>query len=233
MKYLGGKFRTQKPISSVLNAYITENHIETYYEPFCGSCWITKNIQCRNRYASDIHPDLILMWKALQEGWMPPAQVSEEEYAELKHAPSSALRGFVGFACSFGGKWFGGYARNNRGNKNTREYCQEGRNSLFRRLPDLTDVQFQCISYNYLNPVNSVVYCDPPYEGTTKYSMMFDHTMFWNVMRKWSLHNKVFISEYKAPDDFECVLEVQTKTDLKDKNNQLIPRTERLFTYKG
>lgn len=227
--YLGGKFRTQKPISLFLNTKIKEYDIEDYYEPFCGSCWIAHNIECKNRYASDIHPDLIALWKALQGGWEPPTKVSEQEYQDIRYQPASALRGFVGFACSFGGKWFGGYARSKR----ARNYTLDGRNSILRRLPKLMDVQFQCTSYTYLKPENAVIYCDPPYENTTKYSMIFDHVQFWNVMRQWSQNNKVYISEYKAPADFECILEIQTKTDLKDKNNRLIPRVERLFTYKG
>lgn len=227
--YLGGKFRTQKPISTFLNTVIKENNIENYYEPFCGSCWITHNIECRDRHASDIHPDLIALWKALQGGWEPPTAISEQEYQDIRYQPSSALRGFVGFACSFGGKWFGGYARSRR----ERNYCLDGKNSIMRRVPKLKDVEFQCISYNQLNPTGALIYCDPPYADTTSYSMKFDSEQFWHKVRQWSQTNKVYVSEYIAPDDFECVLEMQTKTDLKDKNNQLIPRVERLFTYKG
>jgi DNA adenine methylase len=229
MHYLGGKFRTQKQISAFLNQKIQEHSITEYYEPFCGSCWITHNIICEYRYASDIHPDLIFMWKALQGGWEPPGSITEEEYRYLRQQHISALRGFVGFACSFGGKWFGGYARCNR----ERNYCRDGKNSILRRLPKLMDVKFRHISYDQLHPRNALVYCGPPYANTTKYTMKFDSTKFWEVMREYSLYNKVYISEYTAPNDFECVLEIQTKTDLKDKNNQMIPRTERLFTYKG
>lgn len=102
-----------------------------------------------------------------------------------------------------------------------------------RKIKKLEDVEFQCVPYHQLNPTDALVYCDPPYNGTTKYSMEFDSSTFWAVMRKWSQTNKVYVSEYIAPDDFECVLEMQTKTDLRDKDSQLIPRVERLFTYKG
>ena len=51
-------------------------------------------------------------------------------------------------------------------------------------------------------------------------------------MRNWSKNNDVYISEYVAPDDFECVLEIQTKTDIRNGKNQLDKRVEKLFKYK-
>jgi hypothetical protein len=38
-----------------------------------------------------------MMFQALQQDWLPPEYVSEE----LKTAQPSALRGYVGFACSY------------------------------------------------------------------------------------------------------------------------------------
>ena len=34
--------------------------------------------------ASDVHKDLIYMWRSLQEGWTPPTEVSEELYQQTK-----------------------------------------------------------------------------------------------------------------------------------------------------
>jgi hypothetical protein len=41
----------------------------------------------------------------------------------------------------------------------------------------------------------------------------------------------IFISEYNAPSDFECVKTIEHKTIL-DKNSQY-PRVEKLFRYIG
>ena len=60
----------------------------------------------------------------------------------------------------------------------------------------------------------------------------FNTEEFWDVMRNWSKNNDVYISEYVAPDDFECVLEIQTKTDIRNGKNQLDKRVEKLFKYK-
>lgn len=54
-------------------------------------------------------------------------------------------------------------------------------------------------------PENSVVYCDPPYEGTTGYGNKFDHAAFWEWAR--SREFPVFVSERSAPEDFAAVLE--------------------------
>ena len=115
MRYLGGKSRIAKPILEVILANATER-TGVYWEPFIGGGGMaSKAAKHFNRCIySDQDEDLMLMWEALATGWEPPEQVSEEEYKALRHAEPSALRGFVGYGCSFGGKWFGGYARSKK-----------------------------------------------------------------------------------------------------------------------
>lgn len=50
-------------------------------------------------------------------------------------------------------------------------------------------------------------------------------------MRKWSKTNIVYISEFRAPDDFECVWEKEVSRSIKatDKSRAV----ERLFKWKG
>src|SRR5436190_1603318 len=70
VKYLGGKCRIAKHIGTFLNQQIRENKPTAFIEPFCGSCWITKEISpAIPRHCSDAHEDLVLMWKSLQNGW--------------------------------------------------------------------------------------------------------------------------------------------------------------------
>jgi DNA adenine methylase len=70
-------------------------------------------------------------------------------------------------------------------------------------MKNLGNTYFDCKDYRELNPEGYIIYCDPPYEGTTQYSKKlvgdFDTNEFWSIMRKWSNNNKVFISEYNAP----------------------------------
>lgn len=187
--------------------------------------------------AFDINPYLISMYQALQAGWIPPDYVSEEEYAEAKKGNCpDYLRGFIGFGCSFGGKWFGGYARSKSGadKRTVQGYALHTKNGLLKMLPKIKDVSFVSHSYTSLLPLNyDIIYCDPPYEGTTPYDFTpkFDHVQFWKIMREWSKTNTVLISSYSAPEDFTVVWEKQTRTDLRNKDGQHIPRVEKLFKF--
>jgi DNA adenine methylase len=181
------------------------------------------------RIASDLHPELIAMWRALQTGWEPPAVVTESEYQLIRAGTDMALRGFVGFGCSNSGKWFGGYARNKTG----RNYASNARNSLKKKMMGLGDVRFECGGYNEVEvPSGSLIYCDPPYRGTVGYSVgRFDHDRFWEWVRKRSVENTVLVSEYSAPEDFTCVWEIETKTDIKDRTGEKSRRVEQLFEH--
>ena len=67
-------------------------------------------------------------------------------------------------------------------------------------------------------PDNAVVYCDVPYTGTGKYGKQsFNHDDFWKWVREQTV--PVFVSEYTAPDDFECILEVEHISTLSSTNN--------------
>ena len=108
-------------------------------------------------------------------------------------------------------------------------------NSLMKQLPLIKDAQFIQGLFHEHKPENMLVYCDPPYEGTTRYGAFsgFDHALFWETMRKWSKNNTVVISEYKAPDDFKCVGGHKTKMRMYDKDGKQQERIERLFMYDG
>ena len=59
-----------------------------------------------------------------------------------------------------------------------------------------------------------VIYCDPPYRGTTKYATKeFPYDEFYDWCREMSKDNIVLISEYNMPDDFECVWQKETKVN--------------------
>jgi DNA adenine methylase len=175
------------------------------------------------------------MFNALQQEFELPYSVSKEEYEYIKNHKDEnpALTGFVGFACSFGGKWFGGYAHLK--NYKEKNYASYSRNSLIRKMQGLEKSVFLCKDYrNVLVYPNSVVYCDPPYEGTTKYSNSgnFNHEEFWNYCRELSNDNFVFISEYSAPQDFvEIWKKNQTvKLDARKKENVFV-NVDRLFVH--
>ena len=227
MQYLGGKSKTRKQISAFLESV---RKGRDYFEPFVGGAWVLQEMSGK-RIASDGCYPLIAMYKDLQSGWIPPESLSEEEYQALKNDayPYNGMRAFAGFGCSYSGKWFSGYARSV-----ARNYCANAKNSLLKQVPAIKDVLFLYGEYQVHSPCEQLVYCDPPYRGTTQYGAFsgFDHELFWETMREWSKNNTVIISEYNAPSDFKCVLEIQTKTDMRVAGSKE-KRTERLFMYNG
>ena len=80
-------------------------------------------------------------------------------------------------------------------------------NKLQKQSPNLQGVELIWGSYDdYSDFENCLLFLDPPYFQTTSYKTgAFDHPKFWDWCRKMSEKNSVFISEYQAPDDFECV----------------------------
>jgi DNA adenine methylase len=177
------------------------------------------------------------MFKALQEGWIPPKELTKEEYDYIKNNPDEKpyLTGFVGFGCSFAGKWFGGYAKDNT----NRNYCLNAHNSILEKMKNLMNTTFECKDYKELNPENCLIYCDPPYKGTTPYYKKilgeFPYDIFLDWIHKQSKNNLVLVSEYKhnVPDDAIIVLEIPSKTSIRDKSGQVIETVEVLYTLKS
>lgn len=226
MKYLGGKFNIRKQVAQFLEQVRPEG--APYIVPFVGGGWVLQEMS-GSRFASDACKPLITMYKALQDGWIPPDSLSREEYSIIKDRMDleDPVTAFAGFGCSFGGKWFWGYARNNAASN----YCRFAKNSLMKQLPKLEGVVFSDCDYRSFNPKASLIYCDPPYYGTTGYAAVgrFDHELFWETMREWSKDNVVVVSEYSAPEDFKCVLEIATRIGMHTKEKSSSMRVEKLF----
>ena len=237
MQYFGGKQRISKPLSKFLNEQLKEN--QPFVDLFCGSCNVMINIEGdRLKIANDKHKYLIAMWNELQNGWLPPKNLSQEEYQYIKENKDEKpyLAGFVGFGCSFAGKWFGGYARNNRGDN----YCLNVHNSTLKKLEQLNGVIFYNEDYSQVNiPKGSLVYCDIPYKNTTPYCKnevgIFNHEEFYQWVRENSPHYEIYISEYKqnVPKDFEVVWEYKSKKEIRNKDNKREVTIEVLMKYKG
>ena len=231
MQYMGGKSRISKQIAEILNSDIDKD--TPFVSLFCGSCAIESKVQADVKILNDKHQYLIAMWQALQNGWMPPDVVTKEEYYRVKANmdENPALTGFVGFGCSFGGKWWGGYAKDKRGD----DYCGQAKRGLLKDFPGVRSATFTCLDYHDVEiPDGAVVYCDPPYVNTTGYTVgQFDTNEFWNYMRQLSKRCDVYISEESAPDDFECIWSKEKVRTLEKNDNVGRVKVEKLFKYKG
>lgn len=251
MQYLGGKSRISRRISEVIQYEISRREItnceinrgednrtcvrggQCLVSLFCGTCSVESKLASYfdKLILNDKHEYLIAMLKAAQNGYEFPDAISWEEYQYIKDhkAENPALTGFVGFGCSFGGKFFGGYARNKTGTN----YAAQSKRSLLKYMENLMRAEFTCLDYRAVElPHGCVVYCDPPYDGTTGYSVgKFNSAEFWEYMREISKDHLVFISEQTAPSDFVKIWSKPfTRTIDVNKNNQ-IKATEKLFIH--
>lgn len=126
---------------------------------------------------------------------------------------------------------FCSYVRNDVLKKSGRveHYQKEQINNVLKQSTKISDVIFKCSSYDALDiPANSIIYCDPPYNGTTKYKDNFDSDAFWQWCRdKAKEGHTVYVSEYNAPEDFKCIWEKQINSNLGGTSKTA---TEKLFT---
>lgn len=195
-------------------------------------------MRAKVRHFSDMNENMILLWQALQSGWKPPTNISEEEYEKLKRLTKpSALRGFAGTACAFGGLWFTTYARDPK--DKTKNFAASGSRQFQRRIHALRGAVFTHRDYRAaMDAVNAdVIYLDPPYAGTSEYEGVdpFDSDLFWDEVRRRSDGTRrIIVSEYKAPSDFTTVLTTYSRMGLRTKSAEgltLALREENLYEY--
>lgn len=212
MKYMGSKNRIAKHLLPIMLAECEKHSITKWVEPFVGGAnMIDKVPDNLERVGYDLNNHAIHALIDIRDNADKlPDAVSEEDYRSYKGLPPQSITSWVRFECSFGGKFENGYARNKRGHN----YTGIGFRSALRQSPKIQNVQFICDSYENLDFTNALIYCDPPYQGTSGYKTgAFDHKKFFEWCREQAKKNIVFVSEYNAPDDFECVWQGEVKTN--------------------
>tara|TARA_R110000796_G_C14413456_1_gene419026 strand:- start:43 stop:783 length:741 start_codon:yes stop_codon:yes gene_type:complete len=246
MKYMGSKNRIAKHLLPIM---LENRNDRTWVEPFVGGANMIDKVDGK-RIGADFNEYLICMWKELQNGWTPPDYVDEETFKSVRkfmdEKHTKHFISFVRFGCSFGAEWSrGGFARNVAKdkpnadilNRTTKSYCGQSKRNILKQLPKVQDVDFVHSSYQDLEiPPNSLIYCDPPYEGTTKYNNDFNHVDFWEWCRtKAKEGHLIYVSEYNAPSDFKCVWEGEIRNGLNVANSKQVKKvnTEKLFVYCG
>ena len=236
MRYQGGKSRIANQISEIIMLIVLAEReresSDVFVSLFCGSCSVESKIKGFDKMIlNDKHKYLIDMFKGVQNGYELPEYISEEQYKYIREYKDEdkVLTGFVGFGCSFGGKWFGGYARNKGGTN----YALQSKKSLLKDMKTLMQAKFICKDYRDVDlPENCIIYADPPYNNTTGYgNKKFDSNVFWEYAREVSKNHLMFISEQTAPDNFISIWEKPfTRTLDVNKNNQF-KVTEKLFIH--
>lgn len=244
MRYVGSKNRISKYLVPIIQSYIDKG-CNGYIEPFVGGANIIDKINCNKKYGFDTHKYLIsLLKQARDDSTVFPDTISEDIYKDVKNNKDKYedwFVGLVGFCATFGSKYFGGYARGFKEDKITlRDMPNEGIRNLTKQSPNFKYIYFDCRDFRTISSdkvKDYVIYCDPPYRNTTKYSTSdFPYDEFYQWCRDLSKNNIVLISEYSMPNDFECIWEKETTTQLNSKrnaNDKANNRVEKLFIYKG
>lgn len=231
MKYMGSKARFTKEILPII---LKDRKPEQWYvEPFAGGM----NMICEvdgNRIASDNNKYLISMWDGLINRKIDyPKEIEKSLYnlardvfngkeARFEHTMNMTddLVGWIGFMASANGRFFeGGYSgKSNTKLGTVRDYVAESIRNIEKQIPKMEGVIFRNDGFLELGiPPNSIVYCDIPYFGTKQYatSKGFDYEDFWSWARSVGEQgHTVFVSEYNAPADFECVWQKEAKSSL-------------------
>lgn len=232
MKYMGSKNRIAKELLPIILKDRKDG--QWYVEPFVGGGNMIDKVDGdrigadSNRYAIEA---LIAIRDNANNLPKDNETFTEEMYKTLRSSDDYPFKGYAGFAFSYSGKWLGGWCRDG---DNKRDYVNESYKNAVKQSPKLQGVHLIHCSYDELNvPDNSIIYCDPPYSNTTKYKDSFDHNQFWQWCRdKVKEGHSVFVSEYNAPDDFECVWSKEIVSSL-TKNTGSKKGVEKLFVYRG
>ena len=242
MKYVGSKNRLAKELTPIIQSYITDD-TKGYLEPFVGGANMIDKISCNNKFGCDIHEELIELLKYIQNtNNVLPITITEEEYNKVRLNKDKYEKwyiGFIGFCATFGAKYFGGYARGFKEDKITpRDIPAESIKNIEKQRKNLQNIKFKCCSYDEINKniKDFVIYCDPPYKGTLKYTTDFDYDKFYKWCKEMSKTNIVLISEYWMPEEFECIWEKKTTVRIdsnKKSKDKKMERTEKLFIYRG
>lgn len=231
MKYMGSKNRIAKELIEIMTSDRTSG--QCWVEPFVGGGNMIDKIE-GYRIGSDTNRYAIEALVSIRDsiGNLPRTnqEFTEADYKRLRASDDYEHKGYAAFAFSYSGKFMGGWARDSKGE---RDYVAEAYRNAVKQSKLLQGVELYNLDYDVLViPPNSIIYCDPPYIGTTGYKVKFDHTKFWRWAIERALQgHKVYVSEYEAPSAFKCIWE-KSQTSSLTQNTGSKRATEKLFTLK-
>lgn len=244
MVYPGSKRQLAKIFIPLFQKIIKNYNIKIYIEPFVGGANIFDKIKCEEKYGYDKSETLIALFNqgiddisiipehGSREWW----DIAKAQYkGEIPRTMEDWKIGAIQFFGSFGTRGFpGGFANN----KKDRDYYSERYKNFKEQIETIKSNGGQFLVSNYKDiqiPDRSLVYCDPPYEGTMSYDYSFKcdfkHEEYWDWVRQISMDNYVICSEQQCPQDFEIVWSKELTRTLSLKND--CKNTEILCIYKN
>ena len=243
MKYIGSKSKLAKYIVPILQNILDKNpNIQYYVEPFVGGANVIDKIKFPHKYGFDIDeiPISVLHNFSKDETLfdkLPVEIVTREEYFHIRDNKEqykdwyrSAVLLFASYNARVYGGCYGAVTETKDGK--IRNYYKEAMNNLKKQIPNLKDIIFRQRDYRSIREIkDALIYCDPPYKNSIKYSTDFDHDEFWAWVREKSENNIVIVSEYEAPNDFKCIWQQDVITHLNNRNK--LQKVEKLFVFEN
>jgi DNA adenine methylase len=212
--YYGGKEKLGAEIAEIVasHADVIKGGPVGYLEPFVGIAGVYRHMpgllgdynewnEPIDYLAGDVNQAVITMWRAVQEGWVPPTHITEKKYNALRNSRDiTPEHGFYGHACSFMTRYLGTFY-----------------DKSLKRLPlyssrvadagkKMRNVRFYAADYRAFSNVRDyIIYCDPPYQKTQNHysdgynHVKFDHDRFWKWCDDMARYNVVIVSERSSP----------------------------------
>ena len=229
---MGSKNRIAKHILPIMLKEMQDKGYTTWVEPFVGGGNMIDKVPSEyRRIGSDLNGHVIQALTDIRDKpqQLPERFTSEERKFWREQSPTE----FMSWACivtSFGADLLGGYARESGSDETT--FCGYGKRNALKQSQKLQGTILFDSQYDYFDFENSLIYCDPPYQGTTGYKTgAFNHEEFFDWCRKMKARgNSVFVSEYNAPEDFELVWQGEIKTNFSSQRKEATHKAvEKLF----
>lgn len=142
-----------------------------WIEPFVGGANLIDKVPLRfERVGYDLNEHVIYALRDIRDKVDHiPDNIDETYYKSVMGCAPSELSSLVRFGASFGGKFDGGYARGLASNGEPRNYWAETKRNAQKQSPLIQGVEFIHADYLDLSFDDSLIYCDPPYKGTSGY----------------------------------------------------------------
>lgn len=227
--YMGGKRHLAKYLVDAIALEV--GSVDCWVEPFVGGGSVAAAAAQRfgcDLVLSDIDAHAAVLWdRSSGFDWPDDAVFTEDDWHRLRAVGEvDKLTALAAFGASFGGKKWGGFARGTAGDC----YFSIAVRSWRRKFDAMSSaglVTSECLPYWRVDPpAGSVVYCDPPYAGTTGYaSGEFDHGRFYAWCEAQTV--PVFVSEFAAPERWRVVFEKEQTRLIRSGDGSKMP--EKLF----
>lgn len=80
MQYIGGKYKVAKELAGIISSFKPR----VYWEPFVGAGNVIQYVDAPVKIGTDIDRHITSYLECVRDGWLPPAQVSEDDWRALK-----------------------------------------------------------------------------------------------------------------------------------------------------